>query len=736
MKKINQKNYHIYICVGLFVAVFLFYTVIQSLYIKNSTSNYTNAIKDEIRLLINIRNVGNFELAKNFALKGELIEIMKNQEYEKLYDKQFFSLACEYTDFENVAIHIVDKDGVNRYLSWTHKSLGKNVLGVRKDIARLIKNPHPTMEISVGKFDITMKGIIPIYDHQKNFLGLIETISHFTPISKYLREENIYSAVIIDKKFTKQLVHPYSSLFVQGYNVSNTDIRPEIKYLLKKHSVEHLISIDTHEFVPAKGRILDGYFVVSIPITDSQGETLGYFLAFIYDNYELSQMGFSLHLSMIVMTLLFGLMSYFGYRESGRNKHLIEHLDREVKKETKAKLNVTYIDQLTGAYTKAKLRADRKEFDCDRNIVLLNVKNFSQINKTYGFRVGDELLRICVERIERLLARKIYRPHNDELVFLSNDTENEIKQIRDSFMNEPVRITELDLNMRVNFAAGITGAGGTEILRELSIAVNEAKKYPSKPFVYYVSQEINTEVYTISNYLHDAIFTQKSAHIVPYFQEIKNNSSSRFVKYEALARLEVEGKVYTPFYFLDAAKNSGFLFEMTKIVIDKSFSFLAKQPGNAALSVNITEADLVTHELSDYLLCKLSEYNLAAERIMLEILEGVTTSGAKNSIKQLKELKSLGFRLAIDDFGVEYSNFERINDLDIDFIKIDGKYIRNIDTNKKSYTIAKAITDFAHSLGIEVIAEFVENENIQEIVTSLGIEYSQGYYFSRPEKRI
>lgn len=116
------------------------------------------------------------------------------------------------------------------------------------------------------------------------------------------------------------------------------------------------------------------------------------------------------------------------------------------------------------------------------------------------------------------------------------------------------------------------------------------------------------------------------------------------------------------------------------------------------------------------------------------MLEGITTAGTKNNIKQLKEIKEAGFKIALDDFGVEYSNFERISELDIDFIKIDAKYIKNIDTNQKSYQIVKAITNFAHDLDIQVVAEFVKNEEIFNKVKELGIDFSQGYFFSKPTK--
>ncbi|MFG1489644.1 EAL domain-containing protein, partial [Oceanospirillum sp. HFRX-1_2] len=105
-------------------------------------------------------------------------------------------------------------------------------------------------------------------------------------------------------------------------------------------------------------------------------------------------------------------------------------------------------------------------------------------------------------------------------------------------------------------------------------------------------------------------------------------------------------------------------------------------------------------------------------------------------IKQLASLKAKGFRLAIDDFGTEYSNFERILELDVDMIKIDAKYIKSIDTDQTSYEITRAIVFFACNAGIPVVAEFVHSEAVQRVVESLGIRFSQGYLFSEPAAMI
>lgn len=115
-------------------------------------------------------------------------------------------------------------------------------------------------------------------------------------------------------------------------------------------------------------------------------------------------------------------------------------------------------------------------------------------------------------------------------------------------------------------------------------------------------------------------------------------------------------------------------------------------------SINITADDLSQNYLLAYLAEKTAQYKIVPQRIILEILEGVSSIGKKNHIKQLNELKANGYLLAIDDFGTEYSNFERILELDIDYLKIDAKDIKNINVDDKSYEITRAITFFSTML--------------------------------------
>lgn len=221
---------------------------------------------------------------------------------------------------------------------------------------------------------------------------------------------------------------------------------------------------------------------------------------------------------------------------------------------------------------------------------------------------------------------------------------------------------------------------------------------------------------------------------VPFFQGIYDNKTKSINKFETLVRIINGNTILSPYEFLSTAKLSGLLPNITKIVIAKSFEIMSSN--DYTFSLNITEDDLNMHYLIDYLDTKATFYNIDPSRVILEILEGVSASGKSGNSLQLNALKKRGYKLAIDDFGAEYSNFERVLDLDVDFIKIDAKYIKNMDTDEKSYEITKSIAYFTKNIGVSCIAEFVHSQAIQDIVEDLEIEFSQGYLFSEPSQTL
>ena len=394
-----------------------------------------------------------------------------------------------------------------------------------------------------------------------------------------------------------------------------------------------------------------------------------------------------------------------------------------------------YEDTLTGLKNKVSLQ-EELETDTFNTLVFLDVNNFSYVNTAYGFAIGDKILIEIATRLKELFPSNVYRINADQFAIKFEDKldiAELVVKITKYFAQQTINVEDIKLQISFNYG-GIYS--DKNLLKHAAFAIKKSKEF-GKNRLYVFDEDIDTskkrESFIFMNTFLYKAFEEDL--IVPYFQGIYDNRQKKITKYEALVRIiSKEGKVISPYEFLEVARLSGLLPQLTKVMIDKTFKVMSKNSYD--FSLNITEDDLSSNYLIDYLNQKVSEYSIEPYRVTLEILEGVSATGQKNNVKQLKELKRCGYKLAIDDFGAEYSNFERVLALDVDFLKIDARYVKNIDTDKKSYEIVKAIVSFSNNMYITTVAEFVHSQSVQKIVQELGVNLSQGYYFSEPTQTI
>ena len=409
--------------------------------------------------------------------------------------------------------------------------------------------------------------------------------------------------------------------------------------------------------------------------------------------------------------------------------HEIKKYKDEIKK-------LSLYDKLTNLYNKSYLQDFLKD-NLHYSLIIVDINNFSYINEAYGFNIGDAILKEIAKILQNFNAKLVSSIDADKFALIfeqETDIVLKLKEIQKYFSDNEIMVE--NIKVYVSFNYGISHYSDN-LFRNASMALKQSKELGKNRYVIiddkYYDNNLEKRVSYIksNNIIHDAISNNT---VIPYFQGIRNNKTGKINKYEALMRIHKDGEILTPAHFLESVKLSGQFQKLTKIMIEKTFEVMKNN--TYTFSINITEDDLNDNYLETYLTNQCSKFNIPNERVILEILEGVSNSGKYAHVEQLKKLNSLGFKIAIDDFGAEYSNFERILDLEIDFIKIDAKYIKNIDRDKKSLEIVRAITFFAKNTGIECIAEFVHSQNVQTMIEALDISYSQGYYFSEPRKII
>ncbi len=371
------------------------------------------------------------------------------------------------------------------------------------------------------------------------------------------------------------------------------------------------------------------------------------------------------------------------------------------------------------------------------NYFLVNIDNFSSINDTYGFEVGDRVLEELSHFLNMIkpINAKVYRFCSDKFVLLDEQEldEEEIVQISEEILSffSQVEIEVDDITLKISLSIGISIGQGLINIVQAEVAMKELRENnrnhykifnPLSSFVHKQQQNIY--------WIHKIKEAVADESIIAFFQPIVNNSTQRIEKYECLARLKDDDEIISPYLFMEAAKVTGNLSYVTRSLIGQSFKKFSGT--NYEFSLNITSEDLSLEYLEELLLKNVAKYKINPSRVTLEMLENITTLDEGTIMTQLMSLRMNGFKIAIDDFGSANSNLSRLLEIEPDYLKIDGSFIKNIITDKKSQIIVDAIITICKSSGIKMVAEYVHNEEVQDRIKELGIEYSQGYYFGEP----
>ncbi len=411
----------------------------------------------------------------------------------------------------------------------------------------------------------------------------------------------------------------------------------------------------------------------------------------------------------------------------------------ELEYENKIK-NLLYIDNLTLLPNRIKLIKDLQDESIGINAVsIIDIKSFKQINDFFGHRIGDIVLKEIVKIINdiiRLVKDKLtlYK-FSADVYCLANyglshkNFEEIIKYILGAIQTKIIRIDEHEID--INASAGITFSARNNKLVTADLALQTAKKQNKDYLVFY------EELDNLREYEKNMLWTKKlknaldKDNIIVYFQPLINSKTLKVDKYECLVRLydEKEDKIVSPYFFLDISKKANQYTNITKIVIEKSF--IKFENLEFEFSINVSYEDIDDKNFINFIKEKLTKYNVA-NRVVWEILEDETIKDYSVLINFIEEVKKLGCKVAIDDFGSGYSNFEHLLKMDVDYLKIDASLIKNIVTDENSYKVVKTVIDFANSLQIKTIAEYVENEEIFNKTKDMGVNFFQGYFFSAP----
>ena len=375
------------------------------------------------------------------------------------------------------------------------------------------------------------------------------------------------------------------------------------------------------------------------------------------------------------------------------------------------------------------------------NFFLINVDNFSNINNAYGYEIGTEVLGEIKKylNVAKPEQTRLYSCYSDKFAFLDERElqADELLRVAEAMLSffSQLELVVKGIEMRISLSIGISKGSGLVNISQAETAIEELRKAKRNHCLIYNEdsefvRKQKRNIYWILK-IKEAV---ENEDILAYFQPIINNHTGKIEKYECLARLRDADEIISPYYFLDAARVTGNISYVTRSLITQSFKKFSET--DYEFSINIAASDFLLDYLEYFLLKNAKKYNIDPSRVVLEMLEDITTLDSGTTMQQLNALRERGFKLAIDDFGAENSNLSRLLEIHPDYLKIDGQFIRNIVDDTKSQTIVDGIVSICKKSGIKIIAEYVHNEAVQKKMKELGVDYSQGYYFGEPRAEL
>ncbi len=391
-----------------------------------------------------------------------------------------------------------------------------------------------------------------------------------------------------------------------------------------------------------------------------------------------------------------------------------------------------YMIPNTRAYNRRYLRDIYEKINfADYYLALVDIDFFKRINDIYGEEKGDEVILLVMQKISDFLRDEdIFIQYGGEefLLFISKE---EMNQQSFRCMMEDIRIMIERLNITLNketfnitLSMGVifkTEKSGSleDVIRKADEALYEAK-HKGRNRIY--SYELSTDKRLYREKLKDMIESDK---LVCYYQPIVDLKDNKVHHYEALLRLEDEGKIIYPDKILPDLEESYFYSRIGMRVIEYNVKKLRENP-TFKVSINLSSDDFLNDSIMELFVQNAD----IANRMWIEILENREVDYAKVE-RSIQKLKHLGYWICIDDFGSGYSNLDHLLNLSIDYLKLDGSLIKNIHVDKRAHEIIKTLTSFSHQNNIKVVAEFVENAEIVALLKTFGIGYGQGYHFSK-----
>ncbi len=448
--------------------------------------------------------------------------------------------------------------------------------------------------------------------------------------------------------------------------------------------------------------------------------------------------------------------------EKGDISHFLavqEDLTEKISSEERIDYLVSY-DNLTGLYNRDRFSNEmnaliqKVEHTGKTGVLLLvDIDGLKIINDTYGHNVGDQLIKqtagVLKHELEDIKAGQeeakeaiVGRLGSDEFAFFLPFTERAAgldiaEQLRRSV--ELMEVIGKDVRMTVSIGVVLCPDHGNtlkDLLTKGDAALIRIREQGRNRSDVYRPEDLTLE------HMHSRLAwkgrIQKALdedNFVLWFQPIFDIQNQTITHYEVLVRMSEDGKILLPGAFINIAEIFGLVNAIDRVVTEKAMKYqaeLARQGRHLTFSMNLSGKTLGDEQLLNFIQEKIKETGAEPKHLVFEITETAAIYDIEKAVNFIKALQSIGCHFSLDDFGVGFTSFTYLREMHVDFIKIDGSFIKNLNKSPDDQIVVKSITDVAKGMKMKTVAEFVENEESFKLLKELGVDYAQGYFIGKP----
>lgn len=437
------------------------------------------------------------------------------------------------------------------------------------------------------------------------------------------------------------------------------------------------------------------------------------------------------------------LTNYFAiFADISEHKETLRHIEFLAHHDTMTKLpnRLLLLDRLQQAVNQAERENHRVA------LMFLDLDRFKQVNDSLGHQIGDELLVAVVERLQACVRETdtISRQGGDEFVIVLPDIRDSnaasiiAEKILDT-LREPFEIAGHQISTSFSIGVSLYPDDGKEIealMQNADTAMYHAKESGRNNYHFYTeSMNANAaERLRLQNKMRHAV---EHGLFELYFQPLISLADMRVIGCEALIRWndQEEGWI-PPAKFIPLAEETGQILAIDAWVLREACrharTWMDADLPPLTVAVNISALQFKRGMIVDSVNAALSSSGLPPGRLEVELTESVLIQDTQQTKRQLDALNAIGVRLSIDDYGTGYSNLSYLKQLDVDKLKIDQSFVKDMLTDELDAIIVRSTIELAHNLGLRVLAEGVEDQSVQLLLQRLGCDEAQGYHIGRP----